>query len=76
MTEFWVNARKYISKENALTGQEIKEIADASRQYHLFWDRDIWPNHEKNVAIGDGERVEIVGKHFFTVPPATTHRAL
>lgn len=67
---FWASAQKWSSPETALTGKQIKEIANIAPNYQLFQDNF---GERADKGIGDGEAVSIVGsaKHFYATPPAT-----
>lgn len=67
---FFVDAKRYESAKSALTGAEIKAIANVSANYQLFLEEE---GDRPDKGISDGESVNIVErvKHFFAVPPAT-----
>jgi hypothetical protein len=66
---FWVDARRFTSEGQYLTGSEIKEMADTNRLYPLY--RDTGPHFSSHEAIGDGVLVDIDGAHFYALIPAT-----
>jgi hypothetical protein len=67
---FFVDAKRYETAKTALTGAEIKAIADVAPNYQLFLEEE---GDRPDKGIGDGEGVGITErvKHFFAVPPAT-----
>ena len=67
---FFVDAKRYESAKTALTGAEIKAIANIASNYQLFLEEE---GDRPDKGIGDGEPVSITDrvKHFFGVPPAT-----
>ena len=67
---FFVDARRYETAKTALTGAEIKAIANVASNYQLFLEEE---GDRPDKGIGDGEAVGITErvKHFFGVPPAT-----
>ena len=67
---FFVDAKRYETAKTALTGAEIKAIAQVAPNYQLFLEEE---GDKADRGIGDGEAVDIAGrvKHFFAVPPAT-----
>lgn len=67
---FFVDAKRYETAKTALTGAEIKAIAQVAPNYQLFLEEE---GDKPDRGIGDGEAVDIAGrvKHFFAVPPAT-----
>ncbi len=67
---FYVDAIRYETAKTALTGAEIKAIANVAPNYQLFLEEQ---GDKPDKGLGDGEAVEITErvKHFFAVPPAT-----
>jgi hypothetical protein len=67
---FFVDAKRYETAKTALTGAEIKAIANVAPNYQLFLEEE---GDRPDRGIGDGEAVGITErvKHFFAVPPAT-----
>jgi Multiubiquitin len=67
---FFVDAKRYETAKTALTGGEIKAIANVAPNYQLFLEEE---GDRPDKGIGDGEGVGIIErvKHFFAVPPAT-----
>jgi hypothetical protein len=67
---FFVDAKRYETAKTALTGAEIKVIANVAPNYQLFLEEE---GDRPDKGIGDGEAVGITErvKHFFGVPPAT-----
>ena len=67
---FFVDANRYESAKTALTGAEIKAIANIAPNNQLFLEEE---GDKPDKGIGDGESVGITErvKHFFAVPPAT-----
>lgn len=67
---FFVDAKRYESAKSALTGAEVKAIAQVAPNYQLFLEEE---GDKPDRGIGDGEAVDIGGRtrHFFGVPPAT-----
>jgi hypothetical protein len=67
---FFVDAKRYENAKTALTGAEIKAIANVAPNYQLFLEEE---GDRPDKGIGDGEAVGITErvKHFFAVPPAT-----
>jgi hypothetical protein len=67
---FYVDAKRYENAKTALTGAEIKAIANIASNYQLFLEEE---GDRPDKGIGDGEAVGITErvKHFFGVPPAT-----
>jgi hypothetical protein len=67
---FFVDAKRYETAKTALTGAEIKAIANVTPNYQLFLEEE---GDKPDRGIGDGEAVSIHErvKHFFAVPPAT-----
>lgn len=67
---FFVDAKRYESGKSALTGAEIKAIANVAANYQLFLEEE---GDKPDKGISDGEAVNIFErvKHFFAVPPAT-----
>lgn len=67
---FYANMSRYESYETALTGEQIKSMANASMNNHLFQDKF---GDGPDIGIGDGQAVNIREsiKHFYTLLPAT-----
>ena len=67
---FYVDAKRHESAKTALTGAEIKAIANVAPNYQLFLEEE---GDKPDKGIGDGEAVGVTErvKHFFAVPPAT-----
>ena len=67
---FYVDAIRHESAKTALTGAEIKAIANVAPNYQLFLEEE---GDKPDKGVGDGEAVGITErvKHFFAVPPAT-----
>lgn len=67
---FYVDAKRHENAKTALTGAEIKAIANVAPNYQLFLEEE---GDRPDKGIGDGEAVGIAErvKHFFAVPPAT-----
>ncbi len=67
---FFVDAKRHESAKTALTGAEIKAIANVAPNYQLFLEEE---GDRPDKGISDGEAVDITErvKHFFAVPPAT-----
>jgi hypothetical protein len=67
---FFVDAKRYETAKTALTGAEIKAVANVAPNYQLFLEEE---GDRPDKGIGDGESVGIAEriKHFFAVPPAT-----
>ena len=67
---FFVDAKRYGNDKTALTGAEIKAIANIAANYQLFLEEE---GDRPDKGIADGESVDIAErvKHFFAVPPAT-----
>jgi hypothetical protein len=67
---FFVDAKRYETAKTALTGAEIKAIANVDPNYQLFLEEE---GDKPDKGIGDGEAVGVIErvKHFFAVPPAT-----
>ena len=67
---FFVDAKRYETAKTALTGAEIKAIANVAPNYQLFLEEE---GDRPDKGIGDGEAVSVHErvKHFFAVPPAT-----
>jgi hypothetical protein len=70
---FFVDAKRYETAKTALTGAEIKAIANVASNYQLFLEEE---GDKPDKGIGDGEAVGVTEriKHFFAVPPATFGR--
>jgi hypothetical protein len=70
LNAFYVDAIRHENAKSALTGGEIKAIANVAPNYQLFLEEE---GDKPDKGIGDGESVGITErvKHFFAVPPAT-----
>lgn len=68
---FWMSAQRFTSSRQRLTGSEIKSIANANPNYHLY--RDTGPNFSGHEPIGDGVLADIEGAHFYALIPATSY---
>ena len=68
---FFVDGRKYETDQTALTGSQIKNIADSSVAYHLYVETG---EDTPDKCIGDSEAINLRNcvLHFFVVPSATT----
>lgn len=67
---FFVDAKRYETTHESLTGADIKKIAGVTPTYQLFLETE---GDTPDKPISDGEAVNLKGepKHFFAVPPAT-----
>lgn len=67
---FFVDGKKYDTDSTALTGLEIKTIANVAANYQLYLEDQ---GDDPDRAISDGESLEMAPppKHFYAVPPAT-----
>lgn len=67
---FFVDAQKYDTDRTALTGLEVKTIANVPANYQLFLEEK---GDAPDRAISDGESLNMTSppKHFYAVPPAT-----
>lgn len=67
---FFVDAKRYETEEESLTGAAIKKIAGIEPTYQLFEEEE---GDRPDKAISDGEAVTMSGRvrHFYAVPPAT-----
>jgi len=67
---FFVDAKKYETDRNSLSGLEIKTIANVPANYQLFLEEQ---GDDPDRAISDGEAIDLEHKtkHFYAVPPAT-----
>ena len=72
MTTVWIGMQRFEIPDTHLTGAEIKKLRGENPNYPLC--RETGPNHLNHEYVGDGERVDIRGKHFFVMIPATTLR--
>ena len=70
---FFVDAKKYETEHETLTGDAIKKIADVPPTYQLFEEEE---GDTPDRPIPDSEGVNLSGKikHFYAVPPATFGR--
>lgn len=69
---FWMDARRFSSDRERLTGGEIKAIANTQPAYPVRRDNGRYPSDD--TSIGDGELVNIDGAHFYSLIPATYRR--
>ena len=67
---FFVDAKRYETAKTALTGAEIKVIANVAPNYQLFLEEE-GDKPDKGISDGEGVGVTERVKHFFAVPPAT-----
>ncbi len=67
---FFVDGRKFETDQTALTGAQIKQMANVPANYQLFLEEE---GETPDKAIADSEAVNVAEKtrHFFAVPPAT-----
>ena len=67
---YFVDAIRYETDSTALTGAEIKAVANIPASYQLFLEEE---GDTPDKAISDAESVNLEHKpkHFFAVPPAT-----
>ena len=67
---FFVDAKRYETDDESLTGAAIKNIAGVQATYQLFEEEQ---GDEPDKAISDAESINLGGKvkHFYAVPPAT-----
>lgn len=68
--EFFVDGNRFTTDKTAITGLEIKTLANVSANYQLFLEEE---GDTPDRPISDGEVVHMdhKEKHFFAVPPAT-----
>lgn len=66
---FWMDARRFSSDQERLTGAEIKAIAGTNRLYPVY--RDTGPHFSDHEPVWDGVLVDIDGEHFYALIPAT-----
>ena len=67
---FFVDAKRYETAKTAVTGAEIKVIANVAPNYQLFLEEE-GDKPDKGISDGEGVGVTERVKHFFAVPPAT-----
>lgn len=67
---FFVDAKRYETKQKSLTGAEIKQIAKVPPTYQVFEEEE---GDTPDKSISDAQGVDLEGKirHFYAVPPAT-----
>lgn len=67
---FFVDAKKYETEHESLTGADIKKLANVDPAYQLFLEEQ---GDNPDLAISDGDAVSLAEKtrHFYAVPPAT-----
>jgi hypothetical protein len=67
---FFVDAKRYETDDESLTGAAIKKIAGIEATYQLFEEEE---GDTPDKPISDPESVNLGGriKHFYAVPPAT-----
>lgn len=70
---FFVDAKRYETEQESITGAEIKKVASVPAGYQLF--EEVEGDHPDK-QISDTEAVDLRGKikHFYAVPPATFGR--
>lgn len=68
--ELFVDAKKYQTLSESLTGAEIKALAGITPTYQLYEEEE---GDTPDKPISDAEAVNLRGriKHFYAVPPAT-----
>jgi len=68
--ELFIDAKKYETLSQSLTGAEIKALAGITATYQLYEEED---GDTPDKPISDAEAVNLSGKikHFYAVPPAT-----
>jgi hypothetical protein len=68
--EFFVDAKRYESDHESLTGAQIKAQAGVEAEYQLFLEEE---GDTPDLPVSDIQAVTLSGrvKHFFAVPPAT-----
>ncbi len=67
---FFVDAKRFETAQESLSGAAIKNIAGVSATYQLFEEEE---GDTPDKPISDADSVSLVGKvkHFYAVPPAT-----
>ena len=69
---FYVDANRFTTQSEFLTGAQIKAQAGVTANYQLFLEEE---GDKPDKPISDGERVEMRRgedvRHFYAVPPAT-----
>jgi hypothetical protein len=67
---FFVDAKRFETHDESLTGAAIKRIAAVDPTYQLFEEEE---GDRPDKPISDQESVNLSGKimHFYAVPPAT-----
>jgi hypothetical protein len=68
--EFFVDAKKFETPKDSLTGAEIKQIAGVPQGYQLF-EEEVGDTPDKPISDADGVNLAGKIKHFYAVPPAT-----
>lgn len=68
--EFFVDAVKYHTDQESMSGEDIKKVANIPPNYNLYLEED---GNTADREISDVEGVTMSGriKHFYAVPPAT-----
>jgi hypothetical protein len=68
--EFFVDAKRYETGDESLTGAQIKAQAGVQADYQLFLEEE---GDKPDSPVSDNQAVTLSGKvkHFFAVPPAT-----
>lgn len=67
---FFLDAKKYETKDQYRTGAEIKQQGGVQADYQLYEEEE---GDQPDKAISDSQTVDLAGKikHFYAVPPAT-----
>jgi hypothetical protein len=67
---FFLDAKRYDTKEQHLTGAQIKQKGGVPADYQLYEEEE---GDTPDKAISDSQTVDLAGKikHFYAVPPAT-----
>jgi hypothetical protein len=67
---FFVDAKRYETDLESLTGADLKKIDEVHASYQLFEEEE---GDTPDKPISDAEGVNLEGKirHFYAVPPAT-----
>ncbi len=68
--ELFIDAKKYETLSESLTGAEIKALAGITATYQLYEEEE---GDTPDKPISDAQAVSLSGKikHFYAVPPAT-----
>ncbi len=66
-----VDAVAYETDQTALTGGEIKKLADRSLNYFLYVEDESEATGQKHICDGLAVRLDGDVKHFWVIPPAT-----